>query len=99
MHKLCGLTLKGVLLRSAPSKVGKRLLMNWRAEPANTPLVEQAPMALVFVGWVLVGTARRLFLRPNCARRHTGDAEPLQRLMSYARNESEGVRKAGWGAR
>ena len=36
-------TLKGVLLRSAPQRGGKWLQSKWRAEPANTPLVEQAP--------------------------------------------------------
>ena len=35
-------TLKGVLLRSAPGEGVKLQVRNWRAEPANTPLVEQA---------------------------------------------------------
>ncbi len=62
MASLSRLTLKGVLLRSAPgegiqvaNKGGRR------AEPANTPLVEQAPMALVFVGRGLVGPEQRAF--------------------------------------
>ena len=36
------LTLKGVLLRSAPGECVKLQVTNGRAEPANTPLVEQA---------------------------------------------------------
>ena len=49
-------TLKGVLLRSAPGERVKLEVTNGRAEPANTPIVEQARerirsvlMALVFV--------------------------------------------------
>jgi hypothetical protein len=56
-------------------------------------------MALVFVGRVLAGTNQRRFGVGNMQGRRTGEAEQLQRLMTYARSETETVRKADLGVR
>jgi hypothetical protein len=54
-------TLKGVLLRSAPQRGRKTALIKWRAEPANTPLVEQATYGTCDCGTGLEGTKQHAF--------------------------------------
>ena len=70
--------------------------MNWRAEPANTPLVEQAPMALVFVGRALVGTKEGLLAWENEPRRPTGEAEVFERLLPAREMKLRGCRRVVW---
>ena len=64
-----------------------------RAEPANTPLVEQAPMALVFVGRGLVGPEQRALASEDGQRGPTGKAEQPERVTTLRERKLGGCGK------
>ena len=92
-------------------EIWKSGLTNRRAEPATTPLVEPAfvkstmarqarpSMALVFAGWVLVGTKQPVFWRRRM--REVGPLGSLRCLNGCCLhwNETERVRKGDLGLR
>lgn len=79
------------------SDVGKRLLINWRAEPATTPLVEQAPYGAC-VWWVGFWWEQKsaLLAAENGPGRPTGKAERLKRVMTPRERKLRGDGKLVW---
>src|SRR6266567_3882511 len=90
-------TLKGVLLRSAPRRGRKTAVIQWRAEPANTPLVEQARLwHLCLRGGFWWERNSDLLASENEQRRPTRKAEVFERLLPPRERKLRGCGKLVW---